>query len=859
MKGNILGQISNLKVNGIIEEYETYQGQKINAGDFVEFIEKKKFKEIENSKSLRDCKTIELDDNKILLAVSDGEKIYLKLISVSETIQISSTVDITSDNYISDMKKLNEAEVILTGTSNSWIISINNDNELEVGTSQSCGGSSIAVLSQNKVVQALKDGSNYIVRILNISNKVITTETETSIFSPVQYGGGIEVVKLNENKALALYSHGGNNYVRILNISSGTISAENQVSLEQLGYYIKAEVIDENNVVVFGTYSSSNQDTNYYAILLQINDDTITASTKILYATGRLNSKAHSIKIANNKITIFYAFINSYVQFCTLSIENGEFVLSDTGNLDDLYDVDYLAVANVNQNELILVNSSDIDSLYKLQLLCLRLENYTVKDFFGYYASKSIDKNSIKGIAKTTSNSTIKVYTLLGDVIDADERISLLQETIAEQNRLLELYGKNVKKAEIEEEYITVTDSAEMDSSIILKGNSIQEETPTRNSPVEIKNVTGNIKFTVCEKNLLNFDSAVASSNVSNISILDDNIALTASNANNNMAIDVPIKLKTSKTYSIKQTSSTCQLRNDDEELIYNVSNKTFDTFSLTSKADFVRFWFDTSKIVDGTVTVKKSDFMLVEGSYTESTMPDYEAYSGQTIEFPLNEKQKMLEESYLADDGIHHKRTQIELNGTENFLIGFDSIGNGFKRFSCSGLTGMKNGADNHIICSHFIQVPYSQTEPNTRNKECIASAAGTNYRIMFVVNSEDFTTDQDFKNWLTEEHEAGTPVKIEYELSEENEIVEEYTAEQQAVYNKLKKYTLKKGINNIFSTDDISPIFKLTYTKATDIVIETLEYRITVIEGLLSTTATAAMLIENKQSDLESEVNNL
>ena len=428
-----------------------------------------------------------------------------------------------------------------------------------------------------------------------------------------------------------------------------------------------------------------------------------------------------------------------------------------------------------------------------------------------------------------------------------------------DQNKTIELLEKNVKKAEIEEDYITVTDSAEMYSSIVLKGNSIQEETPTRNSPVEIKNITETIKFTVCGKNLLNFDSAVASSNVSNISISDDNIVLTASNANNNMAIDVQIKLKTSKTYSIKQTSSTCQLRNDDEELIYNVSNKTFDTFSLTSNVDFVRFWFDTSKFIDGTVTVKKSDFMLVEGSYTESTMPDYEAYSGQTIEFPLNENQKMLEESYLADDGIHHKRTQIALNGTEAFLLAFDSTGNGFKRFICSELPSMKSGANNPAICTHFIQVPYSETEPDTRNKECFASSGGSNYRIMFVVNSEDFETGQDFKNWLAEEYQAGTPVTIEYELSEESEIVEEYTAEQQAVYNKLKKYTLNKGINNIFSTDDISPIFKLTYTKATDIVIETLEDRIAAIESLLSTTTTAAMLIDNLETDLESEVNSL
>lgn len=84
--------------------------------------------------------------------------------------------------------------------------------------------------------------------------------------------------------------------------------------------------------------------------------------------------------------------------------------------------------------------------------------------------------------------------------------------------------------------------------------------------------------------------------------------------------------------------------------------------------------------------------------------------------------------------------------------------------------------------------------------------------------------------------------------------------TTEQSTVLDKLyNNFELQKGTNNIIveSENGVTVDMELTYMQDNNLKDKKLEERITTLENLLSTTQTSALLLENLQSDLESEVN--
>ena len=176
-----------------------------------------------------------------------------------------------------------------------------------------------------------------------------------------------------------------------------------------------------------------------------------------------------------------------------------------------------------------------------------------------------------------------------------------------------------------------------------------------------------------------------------------------------------------------------------------------------------------------------------------------------QEFVFPLSEGQKFCEGDYLADDGIHHKGTQVELDGTETILTP-TNLGN-VTRF----LINKKIEPNSYInrenqLCSHFSylykfneNVEHFYIEDNFGN-------------VYVYINTTIASDVESFKSWLISQKEAGTPVTIEYELAEEE--IEPFTEEQQKAYDEIvntaKTY---KTVTNIFSTNEISPKFEVEY----------------------------------------------
>lgn len=183
-----------------------------------------------------------------------------------------------------------------------------------------------------------------------------------------------------------------------------------------------------------------------------------------------------------------------------------------------------------------------------------------------------------------------------------------------------------------------------------------------------------------------------------------------------------------------------------------------------------------------------------------------YEPYKQQTEYFPLSEGQKLYKNSYLAEDGTHYKRKQVVLDGSDNMAWYMDRISGTSTDYFYTRIVGITTENINSVICSHFKKGSQSIQGFWATTVFCITM----NKTVIGIISSDTMAQRiTKFKTWLATQYANGTPVIVEYELAEE-EIVP-YTETQQEAWEKLRHFTLFKGINNITSTANA----KITYVR--------------------------------------------
>ena len=204
---------------------------------------------------------------------------------------------------------------------------------------------------------------------------------------------------------------------------------------------------------------------------------------------------------------------------------------------------------------------------------------------------------------------------------------------------------------------------------------------PSPEFPSEIENVTGDIDITVCNKSLFNNTKTI--SNVTynseedkwifNLPNRHDHIAQKGTffkniKANTNYTLYFNILKNTSSAAILFNLTNTIwnnniQISAGQTGVVVN-NIKTREDLS-TALYDL---WFSHSNAITGEF---EAQIMICEGSETDN---NYVKYQEQLITFPLSEGQKLYDKDYPADDGIHHKRKQIELDGTEDWILHDDT-----------------------------------------------------------------------------------------------------------------------------------------------------------------------------------------
>lgn len=355
----------------------------------------------------------------------------------------------------------------------------------------------------------------------------------------------------------------------------------------------------------------------------------------------------------------------------------------------------------------------------------------------------------------------------------------------------------------------------------------------------------GSVKVTKCNKNLL--DSSILENK-----ILDSKTGSATTNTSWKASDFIQINSGI-YNFSWKSSSNYFQVticfydrnKNFLSGISWAIANVYSKSFEVDENTTFIRVSYST--IISGKEANREK--IILEQNSTET---DYEQHEEQSYIIPV--QSEMLEGDYFDFDNEEevHTWNKLTLNGTENITL--NSNYNDCTLFElvksdCYIPTDTKK----YAISNHFI----------SGNKDLLASNNGINMvglgtsrgRIWInVSNSIVGTSDKlnNFKTLLKSKYDAGTPVMIYYKLATPNRL--KFTDEQKAVAKELNNARTYKNVTNI--TTDSKAILNLDYVKDQETQNQKIQNEIDEIKQLLSTAQTSAMLLDNLQKEVESEV---
>ena len=367
---------------------------------------------------------------------------------------------------------------------------------------------------------------------------------------------------------------------------------------------------------------------------------------------------------------------------------------------------------------------------------------------------------------------------------------------------------------------------------------------PSPEYPSEIQNVEDNLNITVCNKN---FFKILNNINRDYITVNGDNtFTINGTLQKNDSFVFSNMKLKKGTyTFSLGDYSKI-------KNCYYNIKD-------INTQEEISFFNYNDKNVKIDKDRYLEISFVIMAGTYNNVLItPQIEAgenktawieHKEQNFIFPLSQGQKLYKGDYLAEDGIHHVRKQVVLDGTENWMVSGNSY-----YLTVAGKKLRYELTKGKMLCTHFKETEGTGTGDLQLN-EFFEGYYSTGNRNVFFNYDNGEGGVEGFKSYLSQQKQAGTPVIVEYELAEEE--IEPYTEEQQTAYDKIvqtaKSY---KNVTNIFSPDPVSPVFEVNYRKDIETMLEQVQAQTNAINELLSTTKTSATLLDNLQSDLESEV---
>ena len=418
---------------------------------------------------------------------------------------------------------------------------------------------------------------------------------------------------------------------------------------------------------------------------------------------------------------------------------------------------------------------------------------------------------------------------------NADE-LSKSQKDITSQNKQLQILTNALASETQEGESINIKGTVPVKfKEFKVSGNSKQETRSGKNmlNITNISTTSGGVTITSNEDGSITLNGTATQNNwielITNLKVSKGDNVLSLRDKIGGLGLYLGSEANTD--YAVTQTTTT-------EEKTFNLQEDTiFDVVRL--------------RIIEGTAFNNLTVYPMLEKG---TVATDYEPYGAmpspeypseihnvegdvnvtvankekteqQTVTFPLSEGQKLMLGDYLADDGIHHKRKQRELDGTENILI-LNWTTPHTKTTIFNVLNVIDKKVDIVKFCNYFKVVKNTSENINKDEEYCFNDITGGVY---FSISNDIASTIEKFKAWLATKKQEGNPLVVEYELAEEE--IETYTEEQQETYNKLKELMAYEEEINVYSTNEVGPVFTVTAVQNTNAVLTQLKQLI--LEG--------------------------
>ena len=370
-----------------------------------------------------------------------------------------------------------------------------------------------------------------------------------------------------------------------------------------------------------------------------------------------------------------------------------------------------------------------------------------------------------------------------------------------------------------------------MNNIMVVKGAEVLPYNPNCNG-------MGSVKVTKCNKNIYN----------KNKEIICNGTGIGSSgelfSRSDQKLLIIPIsKLETNIAISFTKTFSYSLRYAFSDKIVENIDCKIFDTGYVENST--------TINIkVNKTVQNNKHNYLLL--SFTKKDIyPDlqveykkevsqYEEHQEQSYIMPV--QKEMLTDDYFDWDNEEevHVWGNVVVNGTEtinkNSNSEFFSITKSMSQFDTSA-KGIKQSISNYGTGTTL-----TLGSGNTNNK--YSFNASTIYLDCY---NSNINTVEKLKVQLTKNN-----MKIYAKLATPTRLP--FTDEQKAVAKELSNARTYKNVTNI-TTDSIA-ILSLDYAKDQETQNQKMQNEIDEIKQLLSTTQTSAMLLDNLQKEVESEV---
>ena len=465
-------------------------------------------------------------------------------------------------------------------------------------------------------------------------------------------------------------------------------------------------------------------------------------------------------------------------------------------------------------------SSTDIANL-KRRVTTLETDNTTNKNNINNLQNNKVDKVDGKGLS--TEDFTTELKSKLENLENYDdteikEDISNLEAGQTEQDKQIDILLNALPAETQEAENINIKGTIPVKfKEFKVSGNSKQETSDTMPSPEfpsEIQNVEGNVNVTVCNKNLLPYPYKTITE-IDIVTDLGDGRLLLNGTLASNIAKEIQEFYL--KAGSYKLLFNTEKVPNGSYLLIQSMKTQEYIKQGITINTNF-ELQEDTNikisfVLVAGTYNNYEMNLMVINiNSYNE----DYVSHQGQTVTFPLAEGQKLMKGDYLADDGIHHKRKQIELDGTDFSLYSNQVAGRTIYTISAFSNNNNFKTYDSSILCNILKQGASSNGNNYLNNNGSSGNLYVSIENSILGITDESTNEEklQAFQNLIAE-----TGFVYEGELAEEE--IEPYTEEQQEAYNQLKQLTAYEEETNIYSTNEVGPVFTVTAVKDINSVI--------------------------------------